>query len=173
MILTTVRVLCLVGAAFAAPGLFGDILVDFEGFSGGDTGTGVNLTSQYAGLTFSNAAILAEAVSFTNPPFLPHSGVAMGTDVGAPVVITLHPAVIGSPVNGFSGYFTYLTRLTIKAFDASNNQIGPTKISQFTENSNDGFGVDAPNELISLAANDIRSIQISGDQAVIPSSWMT
>ncbi len=103
---------------FAAPAALTatTVTLDFEGFPDGTV-----LTTQYPGLTFSNAIVLSAGISLNEFEFPPHSGVNVASDNGGPIVITFD-----SPVLSVSGYFTFLEPLTLTAYDASDKQVADT-----------------------------------------------
>jgi hypothetical protein len=131
-------------------------VLDFEGFPDSTI-----LTSQYAGLTFTNAIILTAGVSLNEFEFPPHSGVNVASDNGGPISISFD-----NPILSFSGYFTYLEPLTLVGFDALDNQVA-SAMSAFS--SNDALFGDpgsSPNEFLQLAfAGGISSVTIAGDPA--------
>jgi hypothetical protein len=128
--------------------------IDFEGFS-----DGTDLTTQYSGLTFSNAIILTAGISLNEFEFPPHSGVNVVSDNGGPITIDF-----STPIMDFSGYFTYLAPLTIDAFDSSSGLVD-SAVSMFSNNlALSGDPGSSPNELISVSSTEgISSITITGD----------
>ncbi len=128
--------------------------ITFEGFSDGTA-----LTNQYLGLIFSNASILSAGFSLNEFEFPPHSGSNIATDDGGPISIT----VLGHIVS-FSGYFTYGTRLTLAAFDASNSLVASITSSYSNNEALSGDAGSSPNELLHfISAIDISKIIITGD----------
>lgn len=119
------------------------------------------VTNQYAGLTFSNAIILTAGISLNEFEFPPNSGVNVLSDNGGPITITF-----ATPVTSVSGYFTYLTGLTLTAFNASSTQVG-LATSAFSSNlALSGVPGSTPNEFLQLSfAGGISSLTISGDPA--------
>lgn len=117
----------------------------------------VKVTTQFAGLTFSNATTLTAGVTLNEFEYPPKSGSnALVNDAGAmTITFTL-------PVTSIEGYFTYDSRLTLTAFDANGNQIGSLS-SQFLSNlALSGAAGSKPNELLSFsAAGGIARIVIS------------
>jgi len=97
--------------------------VNFEGFPDGTV-----LTAQYPGLTFSNAIVLTTGVSLGERDFPTHSGTNVASDSGGPITIGF-----ASPVQSFSGFFTYSVPVTIQAYDASNNPVA-SAVSSFSNN---------------------------------------
>src|SRR5947207_2203983 len=78
--------------------------IDFEGFPDSTI-----LTTQYPGLTFSNAMILTAGISLNEFELPPHSGVNVVSDNAGPMTLDF-----ASPITSFSGYFTYLVPLTLR-----------------------------------------------------------
>lgn len=136
------------------------ILLDFEGLSDGEA-----VTSQFPGLTFSNAIALQAGVGLNEFEFPPRSGQVVISDSGGPITITF-----ASPVLAFSGYFTYLAPLTLSALDSNGDPLA-TAVSLFSSNlaclaGPPCFGDpgSSPNELLSVSsASGIRSVVIAGD----------
>ena len=143
-------------AYFAVPGfLVAGAIVDFEGLPDGTI-----LSTQYPGLTFSNAIILTAGISLNEFEFPPFSGFNVASDNGGPITIPF-----ASPITTFGGYFTHLGPLTLRAFDIANAQVGLT-LSLFSNNlALSGDPGSAPNELLQLFAGGISSITITGDPA--------
>ena len=114
--------------SFALPGIAGGgspapVVYGFEGFSDGDA-----LTTQYKGLTFSNAVVATAGVSLDEFEAPPHSGVNVVEDSIGPISIQF-----SSPVAGFGGYFNYSVPLTLTAFNAGGQEIG-AETSLFSDN---------------------------------------
>ena len=128
--------------------------IDFEGLS-----DGALVTTQYSGLTFSNAQILTAGVSLNELEFPPHSGVNVVSDYSGPIAI-----VFATPVSSVSGYFTYSAALTLTAYNSSATVLGSIA-SAFT--SNDALSGDpgsSPNELLQLSfSSGISELVIAGD----------
>lgn len=142
-------------SAAASPSLRAG-LIDFEGFADSTI-----LTTQYLGITFDNTIILTAGVSLNEFEFPPHSGVNVASDSTGPITITF-----SSPVTSFEAYFTYLTQVTLTAFDPGNSQVAQV-LSQF--NSNLALSGDAgsnPNEFLRVAfPSGISTVMIAGDPA--------
>ena len=85
------------------------------------------LTTQYSGVTFSNAGILTAGGSLNELEFPPSSSVNVVSDNPGPMSI-----VFSVRVTSFSGYFTYAEALTIDAYNGSN--ILAANISPFSNN---------------------------------------
>jgi hypothetical protein len=128
--------------------------IGFEGFPDSNI-----LTTQYPGLTFTNAIILTSGISLNEFEFPPRSGVNVVSDNNGPMTIDF-----STPTTSFSGYFTYLEPLTLDAFSASDTEVA-TASSMFSDN--DALFGDpgsSPNELINLSfTGGISSITITGD----------
>jgi hypothetical protein len=160
--LSTLRnVLTAVALTVAAGiGAQADTTLNFEGFPDSTI-----LTTQYPGLTFTNAIILTSGVSLNEFEFPPHSGVNVVSDNNGPMTIDF-----SSPITSFSGYFTYLEPLTLDGYNASDTEVA-TAGSKFSNNTAclEGppcFGDpgSSPNEFIELGfAGGISSVTITGD----------
>jgi len=142
-------------AVAAFPPLYGGtVVLDFEGFL-----DGTSLTTQYAGLTFTNATIITAGISLNEFEFPPYSGTNVVFDDGGPISIAFD-----TPVLRFGGYFTYTEQLTLAGFDATSTQVA-TAVSAFS--SNDALFGDtgsSPNEFVSVSfAGGISSVTITGD----------
>jgi hypothetical protein len=150
--------------AAAAPGtLRADITVlDFEGFP-----DGTSLTTQYPGITFSNATVLSAGITLNEVELPPYSGTNVVFDDGGPMTISF-----ASPILSFGGYFTYYEPLTLQAFDAGNAPVA-SATSAFSIN----VGCDpgpiclgdpgsGPNEFLAVNfPSGISSVTITGDPA--------
>ena len=88
-------------------------IINFDGLSDGEI-----VTTQFAGLTFSNTTTLTAGVSLNEFEFPPRSDFNVATDDGGAISI-----LFISPVLSVSGYFTYLSSLTFTAFDSGANQV--------------------------------------------------
>lgn len=134
-------------SASAAP-----LLLDFESLSDGES-----VSSQFAGMTFSNAATLTAGISLNEFDFPPHSGSNVVFDDGGAMLIQFT-----APIFSFGGFFTYAAPLTLTAFDAGHNAVTSVS-SAFLSN----LGLDAgsvPNEFLTvLWASGISSVTIHGD----------
>jgi hypothetical protein len=131
-------------------------VVTFEGLADGTV-----VTNQFSNLIFLNATIATAGPSgsLNADEFPPHSGENVVFDDGGPMSISF---IV--PASTVSGFFNYGTRLTLTAFDSSNNVIGTTT-SAF--NSNLGVTGDPgshPNEVLSFSfVSGISRIVIAGD----------
>src|ERR1035437_8615795 len=81
-------------------------LLTFEGFPDSTV-----LANQYPGGVFPNAIILSAGISLNEFEFPPHSGTNVVSDNGGPLSIGF-----SSPIQSFTGYFTYAEPLTLQAF---------------------------------------------------------
>jgi Subtilase family len=140
--------------AALAGGAQADTTLNFEGFPDSTI-----LTTQYSGLTFTNAIILTSGISLDEFEFPPHSGVNVVSDNNGPMTIDF-----SSPITTFSGYFTYLEPLSLDAFNASSSLIASAS-SEFSNNEAlSGDLGSSPSEFIKLGfAAGISSITITGD----------
>ncbi|MBZ5726640.1 MAG: hypothetical protein LAP87_16770 [Acidobacteriia bacterium] len=132
------------------------ITLDFEGFP-----DSTSLTTQYPGLTFTDATVITAGISLNELEFPPHSGSNVAFDDGGPIFIQF-----SHPTDLFDGYFTYTVPLTILAFDASSTQVA-SAVSSFSSNlALSGDAGSSPNELLSVTfLGGISSVTISGDPA--------
>jgi hypothetical protein len=133
------------------------------GFEGLADGTSV--TSQYPGLTFSNATVLTADISLNEFEFPPHSGANVVADLGGPISIDF-----GTAVSSVSAYFTYTVPLTLTAFNVL-NEVVSTAHSQFANNLAclagppcSGDAGSSPNELmiVSSAGGIARVVMMAG-----------
>jgi hypothetical protein len=128
--------------------------ITFEGLA-----DGTPVTTQFAGLLFSNATALTAGISLNEFEFPPRSGSNVVFDDNGPITVDF-----SSPVVSFGGYFTYAESLTIQAFDTSLNPLASV-LSPFS--SNDAIFGDvgsSPNEFLSVGfASGISRVTITGD----------
>jgi hypothetical protein len=144
-------VVFILAARFAAGG---SITLDFEGFPDGTI-----LTTQYSGLTFTNAIVLTAGISLNEFEFPPHSGVSVASDNNGPITIDF-----GSPITSFSGYFTYVERLTLAGFDAADTEVASAASVYSSNDALFGDPGSSPNELIQISyAAGMSSVTITGD----------
>ncbi|WP_341675695.1 PEP-CTERM sorting domain-containing protein [Niveibacterium sp. SC-1] len=140
--------------ATAAP-----VVIDFESFSDLDA------IGSISGATFSNATALrsgAAGGSLNQFELPPYSGLTVAIDaadfaggIGGPMRIAFT-----TPVISFNGRFTYLTQLTLTAFDDTQNVLATT---QSLAGSNSGVtGTGLVNELLGFTMQGIRSVEIAG-----------
>jgi hypothetical protein len=134
----------------------GSAVLDFEGLGDGEA-----VVAQYGGLTFGDATVLTAGLSLNEFEFPPRSGVNVVFDDGGPLEI-----VFADPVTSVMGYFSYAMRLSVSAFDASNNLLGTTH-SLFDSNlALSGDAGSAPDELLGVSfASGISRVTFSVDPA--------
>jgi len=131
-------------------------LLDFEGFADGTV-----LTTQYAGVTFTDAAVLSAGVGLNEFEFPPHSGTNAAFDDGGPISIAFD-----APVVSFNGYFTYTEPLTLAAFDALGNEVAAANSAFASNDALFGDPGSSPNEFLQVAfVGGISSVTITGDPA--------
>jgi hypothetical protein len=139
--------------ATAVPLAAGSITLDFEGFPDSTI-----LTTQYPGVTFTNAIILSAGISLNEFEFPPHSGVNVASDNTGPMTLTF-----ASTILSFGGYFTYADPLTIEAFQGSTEVASATSLFSNNE-ALSGVSGSSPNEFIEVSfAGGISSVTITGD----------
>jgi len=145
---------CLLFVTFPLTGVASPTTIDFEGLTDGTL-----ITTQYSGLTFSNAQILTAGLSLNEFELPPHSGVNVVSDYTGPLTI-----VFATPVSSVSGYFTYDEALTLTAYDSSANVLGSVA-SAFSNNlALSGLAGSSPNELLQLSfSSGISELVIAGD----------
>jgi len=129
-------------------------VLDFEGFPDSTI-----LTTQYAGLTFTNAIILSAGISLNEFEFPPYSGTSVVSDNGGPITIDF-----ATPVLSFGGYFTYEDPLTLDAFDSGSNLVDSATSAFSSNDALFGDSGSSPNELLQVSvAGGISSVTITGD----------
>ena len=139
------------GLAFATV-----MVVNFDSFGDSEV-----LSNQIVGLTFQNSTVLTAGVSLNEFEFPPHSDFNVVVDDGGAITINFD-----SPVTVVSGFFTYLSQLTLDAFDSGSNLVA-TDLSDFASNTAlSGVIGSSPNELLSVSsATGIARIVLTGDPA--------
>ena len=129
------------------------VLADFEQFSDLES-----VTNQIGGVTFSNAIALQAGLSLNEFEFPPRSGsTVLSDDFGAMSIL------FSTKITSFSAYFTYLTQLTITAFDYADVMVA-SATSAFDANMvfSGDLGSSA-NELLTLMhGSGIRRVSITG-----------
>jgi hypothetical protein len=137
----------------ASPLYSNQITVNFEGFADGTA-----ITTQYAGLIFSNATIATSGVSLNEFEFPPKSGVNVAIDNGGPITIAFSTAV-----SSFDAFFTYSVPLTLDAFNSSNTLVDSAN-SLFSNNEGlSGVPGSSPNKLMQVSSSGgISSVEILG-----------
>ncbi len=130
--------------------------IDFEGLP--DT---TPLSNQYSGLgvTFSNATILTAGKSLNELEFPPHSGINVVIDDGGPILLDF-----STPVVDAGGYFTYLSPVTLTAYDSLNSVVATISSAYLSNLALSGDPGSSPNEFLELAyGGGISQLQITGD----------
>lgn len=129
-------------------------VLNFDGLSDGDI-----VTSQFAGVTFSNTIVLTAGISLNEFEFPPHSNFNVVSDNGGAISISF-----ASPTSAFGGYFTYTVPLTLRAFNSASTQVGQA-VSLFGNNlALSGEPGSSPNELLQvISATGIARVTITGD----------
>jgi hypothetical protein len=115
------------------------------------------ISTQYTGLTFTNAIAETASISLFESEFPPHSSPTVAADYSGPMRIDFSTAV-----SDVGGYFTYAEPLLLIAFDAGNVSLGSIA-SKFS--SNFVSSGNPPNELLLLPFNNIRYVTFLGDPA--------
>lgn len=130
------------------------ITIDFETLTELDS-----VTTQFSGLTFSNATVLTSGSTLNEFEFPPSSGVNVVFDEGGAIQIDF--ATVALTV---SGRFTYSESLTMAAFDSLLNPVG-TASSLFGSNLVlSGEAGSSANELLALNyAGGISRLLITGN----------
>jgi len=132
------------------------ITIDFDNLSELDS-----VTTQYAGVTFTDATVLTAGSTVNEIEFPPHSGSNVVFDDGGPMTLSF-----SAPIYSFTGFFTYGTALTLSAFDGANNLLSSVTSAFGSNDAAFGDPGSSPNELLSFASlTGISSILISGDLA--------
>jgi hypothetical protein len=128
------------------------IVIDFESFSDFDS-----VTTQIPGVTFANTTVLTAGISLNELDFPPASGTDVAFDDGGPVRIDFL-----NPLAAFAAKFTYAAPLTLRAFDAGNNELAAVS-SAFSSNlvSSADPG-SSPNELLEVLFSGITYVTITG-----------
>jgi hypothetical protein len=146
-------------AGIAVIGLNADaapVTLDFEGFSDSTA-----LSTQYPGLTFTDAIILTAGISLNEFELPPHSGGNVVSDNGGPMTIDF-----SAPITTFAGYFTYLEPLTIYAFNTGKIQVAMATSAYSSNDALFGDPGSSPNEFIQVSfTSGISSITITSDPA--------
>jgi len=128
-------------------------VIDFESLADSQS-----VTNQFVGLTFLNTVALSAGIGLNEFEFPPRSGINVVLDDGGAISISF-----ASAVAGVGGYFTYLTPVTLAAYDSSNQLLGSVS-SAFSSNvALSGDGGSSPNEFLQLLGSEISSVTISGD----------
>ncbi len=117
-----------------------------------------SITTQFAGVTFSNTIVLSAGGSLNELDFPPRSGSNVAVDSGGPIQL-----VFDADQSFFEAYFTYAVQLTLTGYGAGGAQL-ITSTSQFTSNvASGGDPGSAPNERIQWSMDGLRRVVIQGD----------
>jgi hypothetical protein len=143
--LTVLWLLVLPARSFATA-----VVIDFDSLADGDI-----LTTQFPGVTFTNAIVLTAGMSLNEFDFPPHSGLNVASDNDGPIRIDF-----ATPASDVSGYFTYNEPLTLSAFGPGDMLLGSTS-SSFSENFVSSG--NPPNEFLQLAFTNIAYVTFTGD----------
>jgi hypothetical protein len=128
--------------------------ITFEGLADGTA-----VTNQFPDLLFLHATAATAGASLNEFEFPPHSGSNVVFDDGGAMTISF-----ATPVAGVGGFFTYTTRITITAFDASSNILGSFTSAFDNNTALSGDPGSLPNELLSFGLlAGIARITIAGD----------
>ena len=137
-------------------GFAATISINFEGPS-----DSTFISTQYPGVTFSNAIILKSGISLNELDFPPRSGVNVASDSGGGMSL-----IFSTPVQNFLAYFTYTVPVTLQAFDSSNRLLTSVRSLFATNTVSGGVLGSNPNELIQVAsAPGLSRVVITGDPA--------
>ncbi len=135
----------------AAPA--GASVIDFETFSDSQA-----VTNQIAGVLLSSTVVLSAGLSLNDFEFPAHSGKNVAIDDIGPIWMRF-----ASPLAAFSGYFTYITPVTVDAFDASFNLLASVTSAFSSNRALSGDPGSVPNEFLEVtSASKISMIRISG-----------
>lgn len=131
-------------------------VIDFETLSDLDS-----VTTQFAGVTFSNTTAATAGITLNEFEFPPRSGVNVVFDDGGTMTI-----VFDGLQTTVGGFFNYGIGLTFTAFDAINSVIG-ADTSDFSSNLTlSGDSGSSPNEFLGVIfAGGIKKVTIEGDPA--------
>jgi hypothetical protein len=132
------------------------IVINFDTLNDGDA-----VTTQFAGLTFTNATVLVAGISVNELDFPPHSGSNVVFDNGGPISVAF-----ATPVEAFGGYFNYAQPLTLQAFDSAQNLLGSISSAFTSDLGTSGDPGSSPNEFLQLAsASGISDVVITANPA--------
>lgn len=149
-----VVVVAIIGLLRAAPARADPISINFDNLADGDL-----VTTQYLGITFTNATVLTAGISLNEFEFPPHSDFNVVFDDGGPISL-----LFGTPVGSFSVYFTFAVPLTLYAYDAADILVGSVAAAFLSNLTLSGDPGSTPNELLQIAwAQGITRIVIEGD----------
>ena len=129
-------------------------VVDFEQLSDSEI-----VTTQYAGLSFSNAVVLTSGLSLNDAEFPPYSGSNVAFDNNGSMSLSF-----SSQVKTVGGYFTYLEPITLIGYNASNQPVATTSSLFSTNTALTGDAGSHPNEYLSVSfASGISKLTIAGN----------
>lgn len=142
-------------AVMVTPASAAVVVYDFDGLA-----DSVPLTNQLAGLSFINTTVLKAGVSLNQGEFPPRSGDGVAFDDGGAISINF-----AAPVFSVGGYFTYISGLSLRAFDGANNLLGSRASTYGANTILTGDPGSSPNELLSFAdaSGLIARVEITGD----------
>ncbi|MBL8238952.1 MAG: PEP-CTERM sorting domain-containing protein [Bryobacterales bacterium] len=124
--------------------------LDFESFADNTA-----ISTEFAGITFSNAVVVTAGLSLNELIFPPRSGFNVALDSLGPIEISF-----SAPALSLAGYFTYTTGMTLTAFDVLNQVVGVTN-SAFSNNT--ANSLNPSNELLQLSfAGGISRVTLAG-----------
>jgi len=130
------------------------LTIDFDALADLDA-----VTNQFPDILFSNATILTAGISLNEFEFPPKSGSNVVFDDGGPMTLSFL-----TPVLGVSGFFTYLSPLTLSAFDSGGNLLASLSSAFANNMALSGDGGSSPNELLGFSGlGPIGSLTIAGD----------
>jgi hypothetical protein len=130
------------------------LTIDFETLADSES-----LSSQFAGLSFSNAIALNAGLSLNDVEFPPHSGSVVVSDDGGPIGLSF-----ASPVAQVGAYFTYASPVTVTAFDVLDQVLGSVTTLHGSNSAVSGDAGSSPNELLQLTfAAGIARLTFAGD----------
>jgi hypothetical protein len=119
------------------------------------------LSAQYYGVSFSGAIILNSGITLNEFEFPAHSGSGVVSDNNGPITI-----IFSSPVQSFSGYFTYGASVTMEAFGTGGTQVASATSHYSNNEALSGAAGSSPNELIQVSYNSgISKVTITGNPA--------
>ena len=130
--------------------------IDFEGLA--DL-TPVNTQYSGLGVEFLGSTILTAGISLNEFEFPPNSGTNVVYDESGPILLTF-----SAPVLNAGGYFTYLSPVTLTAYDSLLNMVGTMSSAYSSNMALSGDLGSSPNEFLQIAfAGGISSLELSGD----------
>ncbi len=159
--LRSCAVVLLLLAVAASEAAQADVTVlDFEAFT-----DSTPLTTQYPGVTFSDATVISAGITLNEFELPPHAGTNVVFDDGGPMTINF-----ATPVLSFGGYFTYYEPLTLQGFDSTDTEVASAQ-SLFSINVGcdpgpfcSGDPGSSPNEFIQVSsAAGISSFTMTAD----------